>query len=381
MSVPSPTLEGFRAAFRCPSVTFAEIAWRWTVGAVASALFLFSLFEFLNTLPVTHGDATLLGTGQPLLVGKAISHIFHGSLNRAVFATLLGCLALVLLWIIAASIGRAATVRALLDYFRNSFRRDVARNVSASAPPTAVVEGDADTVVPGTANGTALEYTTSVSPDFSDSIPLRSLAVLNFLRVAVSLAAILAFIGAATLAGFASPAANPRPGLAFILFLPFAALICIVWPALNWLLSLASIFVVRDAENAADALSTAVTFFREHVGSVLAVSTWTGVAHLVALSIAGTAVSLPLAFIQFVPPRLVIAVVILLTLAYFAIVDWLYIARLAGYLCIAEMPDAPPVLAPLPAPPSMSQSPPHSAVDRDEPILSDLQPLIANAPS
>ena len=103
-------------------------------------------------------------------------------------------------------------------------------------------------------------------------------------------------------------------------------------------------------------------------------------AHLVALSIVGTAVSLPLAFIQFVPPRLVIAVVIVLTLAYFAIVDWLYIARLAGYICIAEMPDAQPVLAPL-APPSTSQSPPHAAIDRDEPILSDLPILILNAPS
>ena len=32
MSLPSPTIEGFRAAFRRPSLTFAEMAWRWTVG-------------------------------------------------------------------------------------------------------------------------------------------------------------------------------------------------------------------------------------------------------------------------------------------------------------------------------------------------------------
>ncbi len=46
----SPTLEGFRASFRRPSLTFAEMAWRWTVGAVGWALAFFWLIEFLDTL-------------------------------------------------------------------------------------------------------------------------------------------------------------------------------------------------------------------------------------------------------------------------------------------------------------------------------------------
>jgi len=55
---------------------------------------------------------------------------------------------------------------------------------------------------------------------------------------------------------------------------------------------------------------------------------------------ATTAVSLPLAFIRVAPSRIVIAGIILVTLTYFAVADWLYMARLAGYVCIAEMPDA-----------------------------------------
>src|SRR2546421_2066750 len=117
MSVPSPTLEGFRAAFRRPSLTFAEIAWRWTVGAVACGLFFFWLIEFLGTLPVSNEDAVLLGTKHPFLVGRAIAHILRGSLNRAVVSALVGVIALTLLWIVCASLGRAATVRALLKYF------------------------------------------------------------------------------------------------------------------------------------------------------------------------------------------------------------------------------------------------------------------------
>jgi hypothetical protein len=65
-------------------------------------------------------------------------------------------------------------------------------------------------------------------------------------------------------------------------------------------------------------------------------------------------------------------------MAYFALADWLYMARLAGYVCIAEMPEA--LLAPLsPAPPHVPPpipAPPvRTTIDRDEPILSDLPSL------
>ena len=55
MSPPSPTLEGFRATFRRPSAIFAEIAWRWTIGAVAWALIGFWFVEYLGTLTVNGG--------------------------------------------------------------------------------------------------------------------------------------------------------------------------------------------------------------------------------------------------------------------------------------------------------------------------------------
>ncbi len=86
----SPTAEGFRAAFRRPSVTLAEIMWRWTAGATAAALFVFGLFEYLNTLPVTNGELLFLRTRHPYLVGEAIAHILRGSLNRVVIAGLFG---------------------------------------------------------------------------------------------------------------------------------------------------------------------------------------------------------------------------------------------------------------------------------------------------
>jgi hypothetical protein len=345
MAHVSPTLEGFRAAVRRPSLTFAEISSRWTLGATAWALFLFSLFEYLNTLPVTKADATLLSTRHPALIGRALAHIFHGSLNRAAFASLLGALALAFLWIVSASLGRIATVRALLDYFAE--RRDLDGHVSETRDPI-------------------------------KSRPFRPLLALNFLRVALVLAALLALVGAAILVSFASPAATPRPGLAFTLFLPLGGLICVAWSALSWLLSLAAIFSVRDGEDALAALSTAIAFSRERAGPTFVVSVWTSLAHFVAFSVASTAVSLPLSLAQIAPSRLVIAAVLAVMLAYFAVVDWLYIARLGGYIYIAEMPEAPAPSAPNPVPPAQQfvpRVPVETGIDRNETILSDLPNL------
>jgi hypothetical protein len=339
MSLSSPTIEGFRAAFRRPSLTFAEIAWRWTVSAVAWGLSLFWLIEYLNTLLVSKGDATLLSTKQPLLVGRALAHILRGSLNRAVLSALGVLLAVTLLWVVAAAVGRIATVRGLLNRFRkNGIHNSAGTNVA------------------------------------DEPWPLRSILGLNILRAILTLAAVLALVGASVLASFVSTPENPQPGLVFLLFLPIAGLVCLAWSALNWLLSLAAIFAVRDGDDALEAVSAAVAFFREHSGPVIAVSTWTGLAHLVALSVASTAVSLPLAFVQVAPWRLVVAVIVLVTLVYFAVVDWLYIVRLAGYVFIAEMPEALAEPALLPA------SAPQTSIDRDELILGDI-PNLAVEPS
>jgi hypothetical protein len=342
----SPTAEGFRAAFRRPSLTLAEIVWRWTAGATAAALILFGLFEYLDTLPVTNGELLFLRTRQPYLVGEAIAHIFRGSLNRVVIAGLLAALLLAVLWVVAASVGRIATVRGLLDYFR----RDLAGEVP------------------------------------NKRRPLPALLRLSFLRVAVAAAAIFGLAGAAILAGFASPDANPSPWFAFFLFLPLAGLVCLAWWSLNWLLSLAGVFAVRDDVDALGAISAAATFCRERTGPVFAVTAWTGLAHLVAFVAASVVASMPLGFVAVVPWRLVVAGVMLVSLAYYAIADWLYMVRLAGYVYIVETPQTvltPPVPSappPIVRPPAQTVSvtvpletaPLETTIDREEAILSDV---------
>jgi len=323
--------------------------WRWCFGATGIALFFFALFEFLNTLPVTNGELLFLRTRHPYLVSQAIAHILRGSLSRAVMSGMVAILLLVLLWMVAASFGRMATVRALLEYFRVNFARRMA------------------------------DPEVSTSPDESDDRrarnPFQSLFNLNFLRVSVALGAVLAMVGAAVLAGFASPASHPQPGLFLLLWFPMIGLISVIWWALNWFLSLAGLFVVRDAADAMGAISAAVSLCRERTGAVFAVSTWTGLAHLAALVGATTVAGLPLSALGILPGRMIVLGVVMLTLAYLAVADWFYMARLAGYVCIAQTPEAwlapPPATFPPPAPPTVE-----TTIDRDELILSDVSALI-----
>jgi hypothetical protein len=341
----SPTAEGFRAAFRRPSLTLGEITWRWMVGTTAAVLFLFGLFEYLGTLPVTNGELLFLRTRHPYFVAQAIEHIFRGSLSRAAMAAIVAAMMLGVLWIIAASVGRLATVRALVDYFRS---------------------------------GTASDVSTTSYAESQSRHPWPALVRLNFLRTAVALAAVFGFLGAAILAGFVSPDSDPQPWLAFLLFLPLAGIICLAWCSLNWLLSLAGMFAVRDGENASSAILAAVDFCRERARAIFAVSTWTGLAHFAIFVCAATAVSMPLGFAGMLPWRLIVLGMILVTLVYFALADWLYMARLAGYVCIAERPEAlvallppAPIPRPLPVSPVAPAAPIQTAIDRDELILSD----------
>jgi len=383
MPRPSPILEGFRAAFRQPSLALAEIAWRWSVGAAACTLLGFSFFEYLNTLPVNSGELLFLRSRQPILISRAIAHILRGSLTRVSLAALLGAAALTVLWIFAASWGRAITVGALLDHFSD---RLVPYSAPESAQPAA--RGEAGAPQPSKTDGNAMDSPAVGFAERRKRFLPSSLVALNFLRTAITLAAWFALVGASILAGFASTNGNLQLGLGFLFFLPLAALVGGLWLMLNWFLSLAALFAVRnDNHNHPDslsAISAAVTLCRNRFGHVVAVSACFGLAHIAAFMGASTVSSFSLGLVGVLPGRAILATLTVLALIYFAVVDWLYTARLAGYVCIAEMPDAlfapaqPLPLAPPSGGPQFRPTTPLAAsIDRDERILSDVPQLAA----
>jgi len=96
---------------------------------------------------------------------------------------------------------------------------------------------------------------------------------------------------------------------------------------------------------------------------------------------------MPLALLGTIPWRIIAITVLVITILYFAVADWIHIVRIAGYVCISEMrdPKAWPrtqELGPIP-PGRMSGSTPiagtETAVDRNELILSDPPSLAPEA--
>ena len=341
MKPRSSTLEGFRTIFSRPSFGLAEIAWRWSFGTAAGLLLAFTFVEYLDTLPVSKGDLLLLRTTQPVLISRAVLHIFHGSALRVVATAIVLVLALGAAWIVVASLARAATLKALLDYFR---------------------EPDASTS----------------EPRIKKNWRLRSLFGLNFFRLGAALAAIAGCVGAVLLAGSASRPSDPAPVSALLITLTVTMLVWFTWSTLNWFLSLASIFVVADGQDTFGAIAAAVGLCRNRAGSLFAVGTWFGLAHLTAFAVASSVVAFPLAFTAILPAGVVLGGVLLVTLLYFAITDLLYAGRLAAYVAMIEMPDLPVAAGTAPPPHPYGGTPldlpvqSGPAVDASELILSDV---------
>jgi hypothetical protein len=341
MKPRSPTLEGFRAIFRRPSFGLAEIAWRWSFGAAATLLLAFSFFTFLDTLPVGNSDLLLLRSRQPFLIFRTFAHIFRGSAFRAVGAGIVLALTFGAAWIVLASLGRAATLKALIAYFRESgFSR----------------------------------------PEHQEKNlwPLSSLFALNFFRMAATLAAAVGCLAAILLGAAASPPTDPSPGIAALTFLTVTMLVWLTWSTLNWFLSLAAVFVVTDGEDTFGAIAAAIDLCRARPGSIFAAGTWFGLAHLTAFVLASSIVGFPLAFAPYLPAAAVLGGVLVVTVLYCAVADFLYVGRLAAYIAILEMPESQ--VSAEPAPPALplagthldANLQPSPAVDATELILSDV---------
>jgi hypothetical protein len=341
MKQPSPTLEAFRAILRRPSFGLAEIAWRWSFGAAAASLLVFSFFEYLDTLPVSDADQLLLRTRQPVFISRAVLHIFRGSAFRVIETAVMLALTLGAAWIVIAALGRAATVKALLAYFR---------------------EGDVS----------------SPKREEKKSWRLTSLLGLNFFRLGTTLAATVGCLAAIFLGGAVSKPTNPAAGSVLLIILTVTMLVWLVWSTLNWFLSVAAIFVVADGQDTFGAVGAAVNLCLDRPGSVCAAGTWFGLAHITAFVVASSVVAFPLGFAPVLPAGVVLGGVLLVTLLYFAIADFLYLGRLAAYVAMIELPEAPVSLErtqPLlphgsTYPESNIQSSP--AVDASELILSDV---------
>jgi len=159
--------------------------------------------------------------------------------------------------------------------------------------------------------------------------PWRALLGLSFLRAGLWLAAVLS-AGAALI--LSSRVADPAPRL--VLAVVLFACIWLVWALLNWLLSLSSIFVVRDGRDTLGGIAAAVEMVRGRFGEVVLTSLPFVLLHYMALAAALAAGIL--IFDRMLRASLDGGWALATTsIAYFAYADFLYITRLAAYVGLA----------------------------------------------
>lgn len=340
MQQRSPTLEGFRTIFRRPSFGFAEIAWRWSFGAATGALLVFSFFEYLDTLPVTNSDLVLLRTRQPILISRAVLDIFRGSSFRLFETVAVLAVALGVAWVVVASLGRAATLSALVAHFRES------------------------------------DALASLQHE-EKSWRLPSVFALNLFRIGATLAAVVGCLAAVLLAATSSRQSDISPGSAFLIALTVITLVWLAWSIVNWFLSLAAIFVVARGRDTFGSIAAAVDLCATRPGSIFAAGTCFGLAHIAAFVVASSAIGFPLGFAAVLPAAVMLGGVLLVALLYLAIADFIYIGRLAAYVAMVELPESSVALsdsgrAPEDTPRTTVSSSSETGIDPAELILSDV---------
>ncbi len=308
----SPTIQGLRAIFRAPSLWLAEIAWRWSFWIATLLLLALAAFEFLGSVPLSKAGQALVSTKNALMIALGVIEAFQGTGPRLIRLAAVLLIALPVLWMFAAAVGRTATVNVLVARSEGERRRRVFRTVLG----------------------------------------------LSFLRSVAALAALAGFVGAAV---FAFRAAGPT-NEALLGFLGAAAVVAWIWGMLNWILVLASIFPPLSGASTMSAIAEAAALFRRQLGRLLAINTGFALAHA-ALFVIAVFLAVTPASTFGASPRTAVAALIVIVFAYAAVIDFLYIARLAAYVAVADEPSSQvlaPALssgAPEPAPASSPPAP------------------------
>src|SRR5271157_4872532 len=288
----SPFQDGFAALWHEPALFAAELTWRWCFGLAAWGLAIISVALFLESLKISRDDEFLLGTLQPQLLHGAVRHIFRGSLNRFLCEQAVLILGLMLLWALAATAGRAATLRRLVAMF------------SADEEPQAM----------------RWEF----EPIFA----------LNLLRAMWSLIALTAML-VSLVAGIIM-AHNQRAATAAF-FLAFG--IGLAWAfgvVLNWFFGLAPLFCIRNGAGAAEALTQSVDFSSGQAGRLFGLGLTFGLLRLVWAGTMFLIFLAPLRLEQHVARGWIALLMAIVALVYFAGTDFLYLARLGAYVALAE---------------------------------------------
>lgn len=294
MPSSTPVRDGFRAVFRQPSVILAEISWRWCFGAALWALLAFSFMEYARSLSVSNLDWLMWRSGFPPFMIEALGRTIDGSGFKLLRIAAILLPAFAALWTIAAAFGRTATVRALTR---------------------------------------------------SDRLPFRTTLGLSFFRAALTLAYALSVAGIYLIAARSYlnvPGQLPHAGRAFTILIIATAIASYIWAVVNWVLSVAPLVAAIEPRDSTSAVAGTMRAFSALSGRFMRIGWAYGAIHFFAFVVFTGVALVVLGFADILPGGAILVLLALVTLAYFALSDCLYIARLASYAALLDCLPAKP---------------------------------------
>ena len=277
---------------RDPTLIAVELAWRWSFALAALSLTVFALVRLQRAVIVLPEEQQMLASRAPLQVAEAILEIWHRIQPLAIRLGLIVIPASIILWIIAATIGRGYVISRL-------------------SPPS------------------------STSPRWS------SLVALNLLRVLSVFALVVAYIASSRATLLVSSPEAPNYFAAMFLFLILFGLALLVWSFLHWIVSLACIYAVRERASTFASLVRVLRLLRTKSGELGSIATLNGTARTLVAIVVTFIAAVPLVLYRF--PALFWTVEFLIFVVYCLASDILLLARLSAYV-EAMLPKEIPVV-------------------------------------
>ena len=282
---PNPITQGLRAVTRDPATFLVEILWRWSFAILACLLVAGVGVMLLGPLHIGHAWDTAWQSRDPQRMGQLVLAILLLlGIKVIVITAVVLPLTIALLWSILSALGRFVTVRRL--------------RVGLT------------------------------------SLRFRSIFALQLLRAFVGwFSVVLLFAATFGEALVATRGSKPDLLLYYLMMMPSVVLISAFWLTVNWYLSLAAIFG-RAGQSFRGALRQARQTIRQQrsdfAGTGFVFLLFRVVILLIATAICGLTSGMVGS-----SPQSYFTLLMIVSLAYFAIADFLYMARMAAYLALA----------------------------------------------
>jgi hypothetical protein len=177
----------------------------------------------------------------------------------------------------------------------------------------------------------ASQYGLTIAPD---APRWSEFAILQFARVLMLLILVIGYLGGAFIAVLIYGPGQNMLASSLIIFVSLAAS-GVIWAYVNWVLSLAPIFLVRDALSPVDSVVAAIGFIHRNRSRLTAISLWNSTLRGVAATVISIVGVLTVGLHFELSPWIISVLIALETLAYLVISDIFLLARLGAYVSVA----------------------------------------------